>query len=69
MITRAQAEALLTLAESLEVCTELGIEIREDEEGAWVDVGGDLWFADPKSRINGMTIRLAVNAMVPKRSI
>lgn len=33
MITRAQAEALLTLAESLEACERLGIGFAADERG------------------------------------
>lgn len=67
MITRAQAEALLTLAESLEACTELGIQIQEDDEGVCVLIGDRPWFSEAGEVINGITIRLAVNALIPKQ--
>lgn len=36
MITRAQAEALLTLAESLEACERVGLSIAADHKGVVV---------------------------------
>jgi hypothetical protein len=63
MITRAQAEALLTLAESLEACERSGVTL----EGVADLVHGDnellASLGDP---ISGMAVRLAVNALIPK---
>lgn len=67
MITRAQAEALLTLAESLEACERLGIEVGECSDGKLaIDINGDYWFPDEYESLNSMSIRLAVNALIPK---
>lgn len=68
MITRAQAEALLTLAESLEACERLGISI----EGA--DYGSDValrfkegaFLMAPDSHLTAIDVRLIVNALIPK---
>lgn len=66
MITRAQAEALLTLAESLEACERQGIEV-------YYDGGQEIWINDSPliplrtEDLNGMSIRLAVNALIPKQ--
>jgi len=65
MITRAQAEALLTLAESLEACERSGLEVLATfnsvsvfyAEKRWVDLG---WF-------KGMDVRLAVESLIPKQ--
>lgn len=66
MITRAQAEALLTLAASLEACEQLNLEIRTDYDGNQIlqfdDTGGEI------ANIYGLTgvnLRLAVNALIP----
>lgn len=68
MITRAQAEALLTLAESLEACERLSIELcvpgrdemvlllSDEPENLDLERGG----------LTSMSIRLAVNALIPK---
>lgn len=66
MITRAQAEALLTLAESLEACERQGVTLMLGDDFA------DICFANDSHRvqdIDGMSIRLAVNALVPKQEI
>jgi 5-enolpyruvylshikimate-3-phosphate synthase len=67
MIIRAQAEALLTLAESLEACERLGIEVRESTDGMCIIANGECYDSDLYSRLNGMSIRLAVNALIQKQ--
>lgn len=69
MITRAQAEALLTLAESLEACERQGLGVSEDDEGLWVQslVTMDTLYHNSKVGIGAMSIRLAVNALTPKQ--
>ena len=62
MITRAQAEALLTLAESLEACEKLGIVI-EHYSDVFINVGSTY----RQAVITGAGIRLAVHAMTPKQ--
>lgn len=67
MITRAQAEALLTLAESLEACERLGIDLHLPEsacDSASIDVGDQVEFVDD---FKSMTVRLAVRALTPFR--
>jgi hypothetical protein len=70
MITRAQAEALLTLAESLEACERLGMTVESSDLVA--DVG--LTFDDRATlrargpMLSAMDIRIIVNNLVPKRS-
>jgi len=63
MITRAQAEALLTLAESLEACERRGIKLESVSGINLVGAGIDrsLWAS---SAIN---LRLAINALIPKQ--
>jgi hypothetical protein len=68
MITRAQAEALLTLAEALEAC-------ERQELGLAADQFGNIWLraTDPFNdvtlpAVDGMSVRLAVNALVPKHT-
>ena len=64
MITRAQAEALLTLAESLEACEKLGVSLMPGDDFV------DICFTDDYHRlqdVDGMSIRLAVNALIPKQ--
>jgi len=66
MITRAQAEALLTLAESLEACERLDIDLHLPQtacDSASIDVGDHVEFVDD---FKAVTVRLAVNALIPK---
>lgn len=66
MITRAQAEALLTLAESLEACERQGVTLMPGDDFV------DICFPDDYHRlqnVDGMSIRLAVNKLVPKQEI
>lgn len=70
MITRAQAEALLTLAESLEACERLGLKLTEDFDGvlsagAFIQCGTSI----PYVLLEGMDIRLMVNLLTPKQEI
>jgi hypothetical protein len=68
MITRAQAEALLTLAESLEACERFGIELCVPGRDEMVLIVGDC----PENLdlhnggLTSVSIRLAVNALIPK---
>lgn len=71
MITRAQAEALLTLAESLEACerldTHLVIPGRCEIE---LHSMGDLLNLDLSgSYLDGQSIRATVEALIPKQEI
>lgn len=67
MITRAQAEALLTPAESLEACERLGVHLGAEPKKAFLvwgfgkDDGVDL------DGLQSFTLRLAVNALIPKQ--
>ena len=71
MITRAQAEALLTLAESLEACQKLDVHLTVPGRGEMVlcygpceenlDLSGD--------ELSPVYLRLAVNALIPKQEI
>lgn len=68
MITRAQAEALLTLAESLEACAAVNIGVCPAFDGSQ-----NLQFLDtsaPVSNVSALTgskVRHAVNALIPKQ--
>jgi len=62
MITRAQAEALLTLAESLEACEKLEVRL-EQHRDIYVNIAGQHRWIEPTA----MGIRLAVNALIPKK--
>lgn len=70
MITRAQAEALLTLAESLEACERLNIGVVPSFDGSQ-----NLQFLDSSapfarvSALHGKKVRNAVSELVPKTSI
>jgi len=70
MITRAQAEALLTLAESLEACEQLNLDIRPDYDGNQI-----LQFDDTGKEIanlgglKGMSVRVALSALIPKQEV
>lgn len=68
MITRAQAEALLTLAESLEACERQGVFI-----GSYMRQGCGLWAVtqdvnDVEDTITGLEIRHYVSERVPKHT-
>jgi hypothetical protein len=68
MITRAQAEALLTLAESLEACERLDMHLATDQYA-------QIWtrLKEPSNdfqlmALDSMSVRLAVNDLVPKHT-
>lgn len=65
MITRAQAEALLTLAESLEACEREGVEVT-----CKLRFPGFLLshFPDTERLFSGAGVREVVNALVPKHT-
>lgn len=69
MITRAQAEALLTLAESLEACERLRIELcvpgRDEMVLLLADEAENLDLE--RGGLTSMSVRLAVNALIPKQ--
>ena len=65
MITRAQAEALLTLAESLEACEQLGVTL-SSYHGKPIILQGVNCIA-LIDRLSGIEVRLAVNALIPKQ--
>jgi hypothetical protein len=62
MITRTQAEALLTLAESLEACERLGMTVEQDYEDAYIQVKGD---AHGITSVRGMSVRIIVDRLMP----
>lgn len=64
-ITRPQAEALLTLAEALEACERVGVQVQEDTDGLALVLNGKPFYPDTYGRVDGMSVRLAVNALVP----
>lgn len=66
MITRAQAEALLTLAESLEACERVGVTIEQDYEDAYVCYGGRS--CQSITLVNPRSIRTAVADLMPKHT-
>lgn len=70
MITRAQAEALLTLAESLEACERLGLPmVAYTVQDSPVRFGGQVEVrTDCCAKLTSMCIRLAVNNLVPKHT-
>lgn len=61
MITRARAEALLTLAESLEACEREGLEVSRDPEAFFVGKNG--YWGEP----TGKDLRQAVCKLIPHR--
>ena len=65
MITRAQAEALLTLAESLEACERLGVTVEQDYEDASICYGGKS--CTSITAVTSVSVRLAVNTLTPKQ--
>ena len=67
MITRAQAEALLTLAESLEACERLDVFFDLPEtacDSASLNISGQDHFMDS---FGSMSVRLAIQELVPKQ--
>lgn len=66
MITRAQAEALLTLAESLEACERLGLEVSRDQEAFFVGKNGYWGEFLSRRQLTGASIRTAVASLMPK---
>lgn len=70
MITRAQAEALLTLAESLEACTRLDIHLRADPLGRLEQVllqyGAQRLITT--DWLDGPSLRTAVADLMPKHT-
>jgi len=62
MITRAQAEALLTLAESLEACERLDIRLVPYAD-IYLDIAGLNRWVKPTS----IGVRLAVGELIPKQ--
>jgi len=70
MITRAQAEALLTLAESLEACERQGLRLEVPGRSEIVLRNGFYSYnvdTSQYSEITAVSIRLAVNALIPKQ--
>lgn len=65
MITRAQAEALLTLAESLEACERLNIGLSHHSAGMTLGPDDNIECILPDS--TSIQLRLAVNALIPKQ--
>lgn len=64
MITRAQAEALLTLAESLEACERQQITFTLGDDFICLNYP-ETW--EMISDLDGASIRHAVNALIPKQ--
>jgi len=69
MITRAQAEALLTLAESLEACHRLEVTVSEEYDGVRVETfpTRDVIEWSPGADLTGENIRLIVDKLVSKQ--
>lgn len=65
MITRAQAEALLTLAESLEACERNDIEVFQGDEGVFLS--GKAVLENIGHSLSGTAIRLAVCKLIPQK--
>jgi len=64
VITRAQAEALLNLAEALEVCAAVGVHLRPGTRVVWVTLPDEEVALE--DGCTGMSVRLFVSARVPK---
>lgn len=70
MITRAQAEALLSLAESLEACERVGVGLRADLDGEnMLDISDNYRDSIDLDSFQGASIRKAVQALIPKQEI
>lgn len=67
MITRAQAEALLTLAEALEACERQGVTLAVDKVAPGVTIAyGANWGHPLGHDFTPVAIRLALSELVPK---
>lgn len=66
MITRAQAEALLTLAESLEACERVGVSIADEDVSQYICYGVGKY--ENVGQLTSVSVRLAVNNLVPKHT-
>lgn len=66
MIRRAQAEALLKLAEALEECEGNGVEVQEDTDGLSLVINGEPHYPDRYLRLNGVGVRYAITKLYPK---
>ena len=64
MITRAQAEALLTLAESLEACERLGVSLHNDMDHVRLMGKGVFEYVGEPT---GMALRVAISNLIPKQ--
>lgn len=64
MITRAQAEALLTLAESLEACERVGLDARLSPTLGKFFIGG----YSGALRVDAAQLRTAVADLMPKHT-
>jgi hypothetical protein len=64
MITRAQAEALLTLAEALEACERLEIKLTVNADIGQAEI--DYAFRDRKEQMNALDLRCALDRVCPK---
>lgn len=67
MITRAQAEALLTLAESLEACERLDLVVTESDDGMRIESSGAVLLWVPAVYANSVQLRLAISKLIPKQ--
>ena len=68
MITRAQAEALLTLAESLEACERLGLGLAAGRDGSsFLTYGASVDDSERLRSFDAISMRLAVNALITKQ--
>lgn len=68
MITRAQAEALLTLAESLEACERLGVTLGSDSfRDIRIYFNGRSVLNTASNDVRPSRIRQAVEALLPKQ--
>lgn len=74
MITRAQAEALLTLAESLEACERQGVQLQVEALGENPKLlvrhpnGGFECLLDKFGHVTGNYLRYVVAAEIPKHT-
>lgn len=67
-ISRAQAEALLTLAESLEACERVGLTMLPEESVMLYGPQTTRPLASWDTPFDGATIRLVVDSLAPKPS-
>jgi hypothetical protein len=63
MIRRAQAEALLKLAEALEECERNGVTLTSTDYGVDISAGAT-W--RPDVQLTGVAVRLAIAKLYPK---